>query len=82
MAPQRVAILNAPMVIALMAFAVMAFLFLIDTAINPDGSSPNANVVVNRSANNSVNTNQTESVTEGTFLTNTDTANTNDIRAE
>lgn len=66
-------ILSAPMVIALMAFAVVAFLFLIDTSINPDGSKENANLVVNRSTTNTnttVNSN-TNSVTEGTFLTNT-----------
>lgn len=41
---------STPLVIAIMAFAVVAFLFLIDTAMNPDGTNKavkNTNVTVN-----------------------------------
>lgn len=68
-------ILNTPMVIALMAFAIVAFLLLIDTSIMPTGDKNN-NVVVNRNTNNALDTvpANTNSTTEGTFDTNTNAA--------
>ncbi len=45
---------TTPLVIAIMAFAVVAFLFLIDTAINPDGTkkTKNTNILaVNKNTN-------------------------------
>lgn len=59
---------TTPLVIAIMAFAIVSFLFLIDTAINPDGSkkttntaSKNTNVTVSNQNTNAsgVNTNST-----------------------
>lgn len=38
---------TTPLVIAIMAFAVVAFLFLIDTAVNPDGSRESAQSTTN-----------------------------------
>jgi len=66
-------ILTTPMVIALMAFAIVAFLLLIDTSIMPKEKSPNTNLIVNRSTNTNTvtTTTNTNSTTEGTFSTNT-----------
>lgn len=43
--------LTTPLVIATMAFAVVAFLFLIDTAINPDGTNQSTNQQINQNTN-------------------------------
>lgn len=45
---------TTPLVIAIMAFAVVSFLFLIDTSINPDGSSKPTNAVTVRKDTNNV----------------------------
>ncbi len=48
---------STPLVIAIMAFAVVSFLFLIDTSMNPDGTRKNTNVVnVNVTSNQNTNT--------------------------
>lgn len=63
------------MVIALMAFAIVAFLLLIDTAVMPSESNKNTanvNKKTTTTVNQNDNTNST-GTTEGTFLTNTDT---------
>ncbi len=44
-------ILSTPLVMATMAFAVVAFLFLIDTSINPDGTRQSTNSLINRNTN-------------------------------
>lgn len=65
------------MVIALMAFAIVAFLLLIDTSIMPSGKKSTNSNLVNRSTNtsntNRTTTTNTSSTTEGTFSTNTNT---------
>lgn len=43
---------TTPLVIAIMAFAVVAFLFLIDTAINPDGSKKSADTATTKKSTN------------------------------
>lgn len=42
---------TTPLVIAIMAFAVVAFLFLIDTVVNPDGTRQSTNQLVNQITN-------------------------------
>lgn len=43
---------STPLVIAIMAFAVVSFLFLIDTAMNPDGTKKVAKITVNTNTAN------------------------------
>lgn len=45
---------TTPLVIAIMAFAIVAFLFLIDTAINPDGSRKSTNTATRSKNTNTV----------------------------
>lgn len=44
-------VLNTPLVMAIMALAVVAFLFLIDTAVNQDGTRQPTNQLSNQPAN-------------------------------
>lgn len=44
-------IFSTPLIIATMAFAVVAFLFLIDTSINPDGTRQSTNSPINQNNN-------------------------------
>lgn len=69
-------ILTTPMVIALMAFALVAFLLLIDTSIMPRGTKNTNTIKKTLNTNQTTNTNPagttlTNSTTEGTFSTNT-----------
>lgn len=48
---RRSSILSTPLVIATMAFAVVAFLFLIDTSMNSDGSKTTTNTRTNQNTN-------------------------------
>lgn len=74
--------LSTPLVIAIMAFAVVAFLFLIDTAINPDGSKKTSttkvvtkNLNVNNNTNSVSATNENIVIRNGNFATNENTNN-------
>jgi hypothetical protein len=81
MQPGRGSILTTPMVIALMAFAIVAFLFLIDTSINPDNSNKTTTTTTQKKVAPSSNDNQnvnTADTTEGTFETNLNTNSTAD----
>ena len=73
-------ILTTPMVIGLMAFAIVGFLLLVDTAVfPPKNTSPKAHrntATVNQNANTN-----TAGTTEGTFLTNDNTNASDDAGA-
>ncbi len=65
---------TTPLVIAIMAFAIVAFLFLIDTAIMPATSNQTANRTANKNANTSIVTSPTVDIPTDTWKTFTDTS--------
>lgn len=64
----RGSVLNQPMVIALTAFAVVAFLFLVDTAINPNGTIKSTNAPINQNSNTVACTEEAKICPDGTAV--------------
>lgn len=62
-------IFSTPLIIATMAFAVVAFLFLIDTSINPDGTIKNTkSVITNRNSNTVACTEEAKLCPDGSYV--------------
>lgn len=61
-------ILSTPLVIATMAFAVVAFLFLIDTSMNPAGNSQLTNSPINQNNNSTACTQEAKLCPDGSYV--------------